>query len=244
MRTANSRTFEQPDGRLATEFFSGPIFYRPAGSVGWQPIDLTLKQPAPGAGADDVAAAVDSSPAQLALAAADDPEGFIRLAGDGHQISFSLPAGVEPGVAGTTAQIGLEGRFADYANFLPGGIGLRVFPRVDGVKTFLILPQKPAHTSFSFEVGAPGLTLEPEADGTLAFHDTVGNVVGRIPRPFMVDSSDVEGRGGGIYSEAVTLSLAKTGESSLITLDIDPAFLETAVYPVYVDPTTTSFPTG
>ncbi len=33
------------------------------------------------------------------------------------------------------------------------------------------------------------------------------------------------------------------GPSYLLTLAVDPAFLDGAVYPVYVDPTTTDFPT-
>lgn len=242
MRTADSRTFEQADGTFVTELFSGPIFYQPDGSADWQPIDTRL-EPVTEPGSDTDARA-DKAPTVLSLAEADSVDGFVTLAGGGHTISFRLPAGTAPGTPGTKPVIDPSGRFADYADFLPGGIGLRVFPRADGVKSFIVLPEKPAQTSFSFEVYAPGLTLDAEEDGTLAFRDAAGNVVGRIPRPFMVDSSDVEGLGSGIYSEAVTVSLEKAGETSVITLTVDPEFLETAVYPVYIDPTTTTFPTG
>ncbi|HCS57045.1 MAG TPA: hypothetical protein DIW80_07240 [Gordonia polyisoprenivorans] len=240
LRSANSRTFAHSDGALTTEFYSAPIFYQPAGVTTWQPIDVGFRA-VTGA---DAKARSDKAPTAVALHAADAPDGFMTLEGGGHTIRFRLAPGTAPGRAGAQAVIKEDGRFADYTDFLPGGIGLRVFPRADGAKTFLVLPSRPLVNTFTFAVSAPGLSLAAEPDGSLAFRDGAGNVVGRIPRPFMVDSSDVEGRGGGLYSEAVTLTLGTTGAFSLVTLIVDPAFLDSAVYPVYLDPTTTSFPTG
>ena len=110
---------------------------------------------------------------------------------------------------------------------------------------FLILDNRPATNVFTFSIDAPGLRLGPDPFGTpgaLAFTDRNGMVVGEIPRPFMQDSSYVEGRGGGLYSEAVSMSYTGGAGQWLLTLTIDPAFLDEAVYPVYVDPSVTSFP--
>ncbi len=248
LRTANSRTFEQPDGSFVTELFSGPIHYQPAGTDEWQPIDLVL-EPADelaGRGEDvaaDVEAVSDDAPAVLSLADGSADDGFIRLAGEGHTISFALPADASAGHASSEPVIEAEGRYAEYADFLSGGIGLRVFPRADGVKAFLVLPERPEQKSFSFVVSAPGLSLDmDEKDGGAVFTDGEGNIVGRIPQPFMVDSSELEGRGGGIYTEAVALSISEQDGQDLLTLTPDQAFLEQAVYPVYLDPTTTNFP--
>ena len=42
MRTANSRTYQNSDGTLTTEFHAQPIFHQPEGSAEWEPIDLRL----------------------------------------------------------------------------------------------------------------------------------------------------------------------------------------------------------
>lgn len=247
MRTDASRTFEQADGTFISELFSDAIFYQPEGSADWQPIDLTF---AP-TDAEGATAAVTRAPAQVSLFGADAAEGFLRLTGDGHSLRLSLPEGTEPGMAGTRPQIMENGAYVDYADFLPGGIGLRVFPRADGFKSFFVIPSRPASNTFSLRIDAPGLSLAPDAEREqdLVFRDSAGQVVGRIPRPFMLDSSVLEtaegGRGGGLYSEAVTqTAMVQADGSYLLTLTVDPAFLDSAVYPVYVDPTTTTFPTG
>jgi hypothetical protein len=63
-----------------------------------------------------------------------------------------------------------------------------------------------------------------------------------MPRPYLQDSSDVEGRGGGLYAEAVTQTVSGEAAAYTVTFTVDQAFLDSAVYPVYVDPTTTNFP--
>ena len=129
-------------------------------------------------------------------------------------------------------QIADQARFVDYADFLPGGVGLRVFPRADGFKTFLVLPGRPESNIFSLAIDAPGLTVSPEDEfGNYVFLDEQGSVVGRLPRPFMLDSSvlesaENEGRGGGEFSDAVTQSVTQQGEGWLLTLTVDiPAIL-------------------
>ncbi len=186
---------------------------------------------------------VDDSPARLTLSGAADEDGFLTLDGGGHTIRFRRPAGSDADAA-VAPEVGGEGRFVEYADFLPGGIGLRVFALTDGFKSFLVLHQRPETNQFSLAIEAPGLSLVDDDNGGFEFHDERGTIVGRIPRPFMEDSSELEGRGGGLYSEAVSQAVTETRDGWLLTLTVEEVFLADAVYPVYVDPTTTNFPTG
>jgi hypothetical protein len=129
LRTAASRTFEQADGTFISQFFSDAIFYQPDGSADWQPIDLTF---APGA-RDGALLAVENAPVKTLLAAASDPAGLLRVEGAGRLISLGLPADAAASSTATPAA-DPSGLFADYADLLPGGIGLRVFPRDDGLR--------------------------------------------------------------------------------------------------------------
>jgi RHS repeat-associated protein len=240
LRSANSKTFERADGSFVTQFFLQDVFYQPEGRTDWQPIDTTLRP----SNQDGIVASVDHGPAQLSLAAADSASGFLTLTGDGASVSFSLPDGVQPGRIGAQPTITDGGKAADYMDFLPGGIGLRILPQTDGFKAFLVLPNRPQQTEFSFVINALGLDLVAMDDGSIEIRDQQGSVVGQIPHPFLIDSSEVEGRGGGQYSEAVSQRISKKGNTYLLTLSVDPAYLDTAVYPVYLDPSTTNFPTG
>ena len=42
LRTASSRTFQLADGRMVTQLYDKPIFYRPDGGSTWQPVDTHL----------------------------------------------------------------------------------------------------------------------------------------------------------------------------------------------------------
>ena len=238
-RTAYSQTFLQADGTWRVEEFADPVFYQPEGSTAWQPIDLSFGQPI----ADGATTSVANSPSRISLFPADAAAGFLRLEGSGQSISFGLPAGTALGTDQPTGQVLDAGAYAEYANFLPGGIALRVFAHPDGFKSFLVLPARPATNIFSFAIDTT-LTIADEGDGSFTFRDPEGNIVGRLPRPFLVDSSDVEGRGGGLYSEAVSQTVSGDGQVRTLTLSVDSTTLDTAVYPVYIDPTTTTFPTG
>jgi hypothetical protein len=216
LRTANSRTFER-DGHFVTEFFTDAQFYRPQGSTRWDQIDLTLKPTS----REGFVAAVDKAPARIAMAATDAPGGFLKLSGGGFDINFGLPAGAAAGRGASTPQVMEDGLFAEYRDFMPGGISLRVFPKSDGFNTFLVVPARPSGNTFSLAIDAPGLELVSAKDGSVQFLAPGGRSVGRIPRPFVVDSSEVEGRGGGLYSEAVSMSLASgNGSTHVLTFTV------------------------
>ena len=241
LRTATSRTFQLADGKMMTQLYDKPIFYQPDGSSSWQPIDTHLSVTA-----DHTSAlSADRAPSRIAFGAAGSALGFLRLRGGGHAINIGLPTALRAMRAASTPQSQEDGSYAEYADFLPGGVDLRVFPETDGYSMFLVLSARPSSNSFSFTIDAPGLRLGADPLGTpdaLAFTDAAGNVIAEMPRPYMQDSSYVEGLGSGLYSEAVSMSYTGSNGHWLLTLSIDPAFLDTASYPVYVDPSVTSFP--
>lgn len=238
MRTANSRTFEDDDGRFTTEIFTRPIHYLPAESTEWQPIDLRFHALED----DDSGAAIaDTSPITLGLRGAD-TDGALFSLGAGE-----LAIGLTPvrGGAALPPELGDEGRYADYRDVLGDGTGLRIFPRADGFKAFLVLADKRDTNRFTFALDAPGLTFAQELDGSIALRDAEDVVVGRIPRPMLLDSSDIEGGGGGVRAAAVSLRLTDTelGHAEL-TLAVDRASLAEAVYPAFVDLGVVDFPTS
>ncbi len=227
-RTASSQTFQQADGSFVTKLYTAAQFYRPAGSMQWQPIDLRFATKS-GSGP---AAVADSSPAAVSLGSLRDPGDFLSVAAGGHTIGFRIAAENLAAAAPSRPVIDPSGRWAQYANALPGGVDLRVFPRPDGVKSFLVLHQQPSQSSFTFEVDAPGLTLAKDADDILAFRDQRGTVIGRVPRPYMVDAARH-------YSNAVVLTIGASGTQQTLTMTPDAQYLAAASYPVSIDPTVT-----
>jgi cell wall-associated NlpC family hydrolase len=244
MRTANSRTFENEDGTFTTEFFNRPVFYLPADSTEWQPIDLRFREPIEGEDEDGLAIA-DTSPASLVLRSSGDEAGLMSLLASG----FSF--GLDPAARGEeTAPTVIDGTYADYHDALGKGVGLRILPRADGVKAFLVLSEEPKSNTFTFSTSALGLdglplTYTAELDGSITLRDAALTSYGRIMRPMLLDSSDLDGDGGGVRPTAVTLAsgLAEDGSQTL-TLTAARSFLSEAVYPAFIDLTLVDFPTG
>ncbi len=238
MRTANSRTFQTKDGRLTTEVFSRPIFYLPEGSTEWQPIDLRFLESKESEDGADVTSS--SSPVSVSLTEADSDSPLVSLT-SGDQTLALEPAGIQHDAP--ALELGEEGRHGDYRDLLADGVGLRVFPRADGFKSFLVLGERPASRTFRFNLDTGGLTPVVEENGSLTLHDESGAILGRITRPMLLDSSDIEGDGGGVRPGAVTLGLENAEDgASVLTLTVGKAALEEAVYPAYVDLGVVDFP--
>ena len=240
MRTSNSRTFDQGNGRFATELFASPIFYQPLGSTDWQPIDLRFIPSA----ADGETAVAATSPVEVTASAVDPDGGFLSARAGENVVSVRVP----PNAAGDAAAAPVldpDGYFADYRDLLAPGTGLRVFPRADGFKAFVVLDKEPAANRFTFVVDAPDVTTTPESGRTLALLDAGGAVVGRFAAPLMLDSSDIDGTGGGLFTGAASISAAARDDGrSLVTLTVDRGYLDEAVYPVYIDLTLIDFPSA
>lgn len=235
MRTANSRTFEGTDGRLTTELFARPIFYQPPDATDWQPIDLSFR-----ATEGSRSALAANSPARVELRPANARRGFLSLVAADRTLSVRLPAGTA-GTPAAAPQVSEDGLYADYRDMLGDSVGMRVFARGDGFKAFLVVPERPGSTRFAFELETAGLAPLAEQDGSISLRDAAGTVVGRITRPLLLDSSDIDGDGGGVYSAGASLSLDTTRRRPRVTINLDRTRLEEAVYPVYADLTVVDF---
>ena len=238
MRTATSRTFEQQDGSFTTEFFSRPIFHRPPESTDWEPIDLRFVA----ADDDEGGVGVTSSPLALSVRGIGDDGGFLSLSAGEQSLSLGVDSDDRPNGSGAEPVISPDGRYADYFDALSSGSGLRVIARADGFHSFIVLPREPRERTFSFRLDAPGLTPTLEADGSLALRDAEDTLVGRIPRPFLLDSSDVDGSGGGVYTSAATLDVSLEDELPVVSVTIARRFLDEAVYPAYINLALVDFP--
>ena len=109
-----------------------------------------------------------------------------------------------------------------------------------GARSFFIWHETPVDPTLRYEVEAPGLTLVPSDDGSIALVDATGVTVAAIPRPYAVDSTPDERTGSGRFTDRLTLALGKAGRTVTVVVDPDVAGWQkgTAVYPVYVDPST------
>ena len=239
LRTLDSRTFENADGTFTTEFHAQPIFYQPAGTTSpadLQPIDLSFT-----ADADTGYASASSSPVLVTTRPVSDPAGFVSATSGTESVSLALAA--TNGTSSTsTPQVVDGGRVVDFFDFQAQHVGLRVLAQTDGFKTFLVMGKEPQRTKYSFVLDAPGITPVAADDGSILLTDASGLTVGRIPRPLLLDSSDDDGNGGGLFTAATSLDLDTSGPLPVITVAIDHNFLDEAVYPAYVDMSLTNLP--
>lgn len=240
LRTANSRTFENEDGTFTTELHAQPIYYQTADSTDWLPIDLRFHV-VEGKRRQPDTTVVDTSPVAVSVSAPDHADGFLTLTAGERTLSVGRAGG-----GGEAAPvISDDGRTVDYADFYGDGIGLRVLARPDGVRTFLVLREAPAGNDFAFHLSSEGMTVAIQPDGSVALQDAAGVSMGRVPRPLLFDSSDVDGSGGGAFTAATSLSVAtnEAGEQ-LLTVHVARRYLEEAVYPAFIDLSVVEFPSA
>lgn len=239
LRTPTSRTFANPDGTFTTEFHAQPIFYQPAGTT--DPADLEPINLGFSADAQTGYATVGKSPVAVTARAADDDAGFVSASAGDRSVSLSLATAASMAASNAQPQIVDAGRVVDYFDFQPQSVGLRVLAQTDGFKAFLVLTKVPQHNKFSFVINAPGLTPVLAADGSVLLTDEDGNAAARIPRPLLLDSSDVDGSGGGVVTKGTSLSLDTSGPLPVLSVSVRRSVLEEAVMPAYLDLSLTEF---
>ena len=228
-RTEYSRTFDNHDGTFATEVSPAPMHYKPSAESGWEPVDYSFA-----ASEDGKHVSVAHSRTPIEVSTPDDANGFLTVRPNGGTIRLRLAPDAKPGNAGSKPII--DPWTANVHGLLPN-VDLRVFPGANGATTFLILRTRPAEPSFTFVLDSPGLDPSLLDDGSIEFLDESGNLVATMPQPYAVDSSVDKARGGGSLTSDVSYALSKKGGRTLLTVSVDPEWLKTATYPVYVDPT-------
>lgn len=228
-RTEYSQTFDNHDGTRTTQFYAAPVFYRVNESDTLEPIELGFEPAALGA-AEFVS---DRAPVSVSVGASSATGNFMSTRYRDLTIGFGLPEDLAKAAGSVTPTI--DGPIADYVDLLPG-LDLRIIAGAHGPKSFFIWRTVPKYASLKYTVDAPGLTLVPQDDGTIAFVDKSGATVAAIPRPYAIDSTPNEAFGTGDVTDLVTMALEPDGRT--VDISVDPAWLETATYPVYVDPST------
>lgn len=102
------------------------------------------------------------------------------------------------------------------------------------VKEEIILHQLPASNTYTFELNLNGVKATTEKDGTIVFSDAKDNKLWYFEKPYMTDAA-------GKFSDKVTLALRQENGKTFVDVSADQAFLQTAKYPVTIDPTIDSW---
>jgi hypothetical protein len=178
---------------------------------------------------------VTSSPVAITTRPANDDAGFVSATAADASVSLSLATDAGMPTSESVPTILEGGRVVDFFDFQPQQVGLRVMAQTDGFKSFLVLNKIPDRNRFSFVLDAPGLTPTLTDYGSIALVDDAGATVGRLPSPLLLDSSDIDGSGGGVFTSAASWLVDTSGGASVITAAIDRDFLDEAVMPAYLD---------
>lgn len=226
-RTRYSNRYRNPDGTWTAKVSTRPVNYQASDGT-WRPVDSTLVS----AGKGRWRNRADQQTVSLAARASGQDVVLLDL-GQGRRFGF--------GVGGAQAVEGkVEGNSITYADVRPGAdLQLDV---LDGgsVKEQIILRSPDAPAEWEFPLRAEGLTPRLAADGSVELVDTAGQVAGRIPHGFMVDSKVDPRSGDPARSDAVTYALEQRDGAWLLKVSADRAWLADPErqFPVVVDPTT------
>ncbi|MDX3194264.1 DUF6531 domain-containing protein [Streptomyces sp. MN03-5084-2B] len=216
-RTANDRTYANPDGTETTEFSTVPVNYRTP--QGWAPIDTTLTAD----GDSGWRNTADSAGLRFAPTSAGQFATMTVSSPDAGQVSFGLDGA--SAVNGT-----VSGSAITYPGVQPH-VDLKLEAKPGGVKETLVLDSPAAPTSYVFPLRLDGLT--PHLDhGQVLLADASGATKAVIPAGDMLDA-------GAARSAGVTYRLVTSGGGPALEVTLDAGWLRDPArhYPVQVDPT-------
>jgi len=122
---------------------------------------------------------------------------------------------------------------------------LRYTPTFEGFKEEVVLEQNIGINRFSFTVRTNGLTLIYDGNSYSLIDPTTRKVVGNIGEIIVYDSSGNDMvRFDSSYRHFYETAVVRENEEYCVTIVVDEKYLEQAVYPVYVDPTTNLIASG
>jgi len=242
--SARSDVFTNADGSVTERTFSRPVNYR-AKDGSWQPIDPDLEKRSDGrlhmaANSLDasVAATLTTASALTAATTTSAPLLANLKLPTGESVGYSL-AGASP-VTPT-----VDDNTATYAGILPQtDLELQTFDA--GIKETLILRTPDAPSSWTFPLALTGLTPYPTAAGTIELRNADGKAVAFFPPGYMQDAKVDPQSGAPAESSGVTFQIVDQNGTPALRVDADQAWLHepARVYPVRLDPTTTTGTTG
>ncbi|MCX6022250.1 MAG: DNRLRE domain-containing protein, partial [Chloroflexi bacterium] len=234
------------DGSYTTELSNRPVHWKDPETGDWKTFDNTIQDiPAerarPGFGRENKSNSFRANFAGEKEAAAGRP--LVRIAThDGRAVSMGLQ-GARP----TNAQV--SGSQMTYPDAF-AGVDVRYTVDGERIKEDVVLRSADAVRTlaeasggalkFTFDLALEGLTAVKSPNGTIAFSDGAGKTHFVMPRPFMVDSADTQGRRAN--TGAVSMGVTQVADSQVrLELVPDLAWLldRKRVYPVLVDPTLT-----
>jgi RHS repeat-associated protein len=224
-----TRVYANPDGTWTSETASEPESVQDEGGV-WHEVDTTLVQ-------TDAGWAPTYAPTEMVLSDGGNNT-FASLTENGRVVDWRWPSDL-PAPA-------VEGDTATYADALPGG-DLVVTATSTGFTHNIVLRERPdGPVEFTIPVATHGADLVAGPAGSLAVETQAGQTVAQAPQPLMWDSSeDIAGQPENVAPVDAAVGQNASGTPTL-TLSPDDSFLADpdTVYPVVVDPSFTTYPTG
>ena len=232
-QTEYSDTYRNKDGTNSTFFSIEPINVEVDGE--WVDVETALQA------SGDGSWGVDANPVAPEFAATADDDALFAVSRNGHEVSFSLEGAAASPLTRTSQRRSTAGLDRVSYPDVFDGVDLRYDVDPGQVKETLVLADTPtpADAVYRWRVDAGSLELAEGPDG-ITFTDAAGEIQLVVPTPVMWDSAN-----GGVSIEAhvdVDTTVERVGSDWLITLAPDYAWLTdpARVYPVFVDPTTTT----
>lgn len=227
-RTERTSLFANPDGTVTEERHEQPIRYKDKGA--WRDVDLSFKTAADGS----VAPRGHKRGLRLSGKTSKATDELITVsAGKDREVAFGslrkLPAPV------------IEGSTATYPDIAPGGVDLVLDSRRSGFEQNYVIRERPTGPmSWDIPLRTKGLTVRPEADGSISFVDDKDVVASTIPAATAWDAVVDPRTRDRVNTSPVALTVVQKGKNkAILTVTPDPAWLTdpARILPIVVDPT-------